>query len=104
MDEIITIIKELEIYKGIAILAVLGFGIFSLIMVFRHMKKGFGTFNVRIAGIVIVATFVSILAVLSPTSESAAIGILGAITGYLFGYNVPTDNGNPNNNGNQKTP
>jgi len=104
MDEITTIINELEIYKGIAILAVLGFGVFSLIMVFRHMKKGFGTFNVRIAGIVIVATFVSILAVLSPTSESAAIGILGAITGYLFGYGVPTDKDRSTNSGSQNTP
>lgn len=97
MDELITLVKELEINRGIAILAVLGFGVFSLIMVFSHMKKGFGIFNVRITGIIIVATFASILAVLNPSSESAAIAILGAIAGYLFGYGTPADKQDPNN-------
>lgn len=91
MDDLIPIIKEFEINRGIAILAILGFGIFALIRVLAHMKKGFGVFNVRITGIIIVATFASILAVLNPSTESAAIGILGAIAGYLFGYGVPAD-------------
>ncbi|MFB9886908.1 hypothetical protein [Balneatrix alpica] len=79
-------VVEIDINRGIAILAVIGFGIFSVIKVFAHMKDGFGVFNVRIAGIVIVANFASMLAVLNLTSEAAAIGILGAIAGYLFGF------------------
>jgi len=80
------ILAEMDINRGIAILAVVGFGVFAMLKVFGHMKEGFGIFNVRITGIIIVATFASILAVLSPTTQSAAIGILGAIAGYLFGY------------------
>lgn len=76
----------MDINRGLAILAVLGFGIFVMIKVFSHMKEGFGPLNVRITGIIIVATLASILAVMNPSGESAAIGILGAITGYLFGY------------------
>ncbi|RJG18761.1 hypothetical protein D4A39_09925 [Alcanivorax profundi] len=76
----------MDINRGIAILAVVGFGVFAMIKVFGHMKDGFGVFNVRITGIVIVATLASILAVMNPSGESAAIGILGAIAGYLFGY------------------
>ena len=86
MEEFLKAIAQMDINRGLAILAVLGFGVFAIIKVFSHMKDGFGTFNVRITGIVIVATFASMLAVLSPTSESAAIAILGAIAGYLFGY------------------
>lgn len=86
MDQSLTALAEMDINRGIAILAVLGFGIFALLKIFGHMKEGFGIFNVRISGIVIVATFASILAVLNPSTESAAIGILGAIAGYLFGY------------------
>ena len=86
MDQLFAALTEMDINRGIAILAVLGFGIFAMYKVFAHMKEGFGIFNLRIAGIVIVATFASILAVLNPSTESAAIGILGAIAGYLFGY------------------
>lgn len=86
MDQLFAALAEMDINRGIAILAVLGFGIFAMYKVFAHMKEGFGIFNLRIAGIVIVATFASILAVLNPSTESAAIGILGAIAGYLFGY------------------
>lgn len=72
--------------KLLGLVAVLGFGVFALVRVFRHMKQGFGVFNVRITGIVIVATLASALAVLNPSVESAAMGILGAIAGYVFGY------------------
>ena len=72
--------------KLLGLVAVLGFGVFALLRVFRHMKPGFGVFNVRITGIVIVATLASALAVLNPSVESAAMGILGAIAGYVFGY------------------
>jgi len=86
MEEFLTALAKMDFNRGIAILAVLGFGIFALVKVFSHMKDGFGIFNVRITGIVIVATLASILAVMNPSGESAAIGILGAIAGYLFGY------------------
>ena len=86
MENFLSFIAELEINRGIAVLAILAFGIFALNRVLAQMKGGFGIFNVRITGIVIVATMASILAVINPAGESAAIGILGAIAGYLFGY------------------
>lgn len=86
MEKFLNMLAEMDINRGIAIIAVVGFGVFALLKIFGHMKEGFGIFNVRITGIVIVATLASILAVLNPTTESAAIGILGAIVGYLFGY------------------
>jgi len=86
MEEIVNLISTMNFNRSLAVLAVLGFGIFAMNKVFSHMKDGFGIFNVRITGIIIVATFVSILAAMNPTGESAAIGILGAIVGYLFGY------------------
>ena len=85
MDGLSSVLEQMDVNRGIAILAVLGFGVLAVNKVFSHMKEGFGTFNLRISGIVIVATFASILAVLNPNSESAVIGILGAIVGYLFG-------------------
>ncbi|WP_163835894.1 hypothetical protein [Spartinivicinus ruber] len=91
MDELIAFIREIEINQNIAVLSVLGFGVFAIIQIFNHMKKDFGVFNIRITGIVIVATFSTILAVLNPSTDNAAIGILGAIVGYLFGYGVPAE-------------
>lgn len=79
-------LAAMDFNRGLALVAVVGFGVFALLKVFAHMEKGFGPFNVRISGIVIVATLVSLLAVMNPSGESAAIGILGAIAGYLFGY------------------
>ena len=59
-------------------------GIVTLMGVFAKMKPGFGPYNLRAMGIVLVATFVSILALKSDTCLNAAFGILGAIAGYLF--------------------
>ncbi|MEN3111141.1 hypothetical protein ACFONG_04695 [Uliginosibacterium paludis] len=86
MDQFLDTLSKMDFNRGLAILAVVGFGVFAMVKVFKHMKDGFGPFNVRITGIVIVATLTSILAVMNPSGESAAIGILGAIAGYLFGY------------------
>ena len=86
MSEWLNVVSKMDFNRGLALVAILGFGVLALCKVFGHMKDGFGPFNVRITGIVIVATFVSILAVLQPATESAAIGILGTIVGYLFGY------------------
>jgi hypothetical protein len=60
------------------------FGALTMIGVFWRMKTGFGPTNMRIVGIVLIATFASLLGV-NADSFSSAIGILGAIAGYLFG-------------------
>ena len=86
MGQFLDMLSKMDFNQGLAILAVLGFGVFAMVKVFDKMNHGFGTFNVRITGTVIVATLASILAVVHPSSESAAFGILGAIAGYLFGY------------------
>lgn len=76
---------ELYIY----VIAVIGAG--TLIGVFVTKKPGFGPYTLRATGIVLVATFVSILAVKSDTCLNAAFGILGAIAGYLFSIHTDTD-------------
>jgi hypothetical protein len=83
------------------IVAVIGAG--ALRGVFLKMKpdSGFGPFNLRAVGIVVVATFATLLAVSSPAALSAGIGILGALAGYLFGIkggskeNKPGQGGTP---------
>ena len=57
----------------------------SLIGIFYKMKPGFGPFNLRVVGIVLVATFATLLGLIYSGEITAAIGILGAIAGYLFG-------------------
>lgn len=49
------------------------------------MSKGFGPFNLRAVGIVLIATFASLLALKDGGSLTAGMGLLGAIAGYLFG-------------------
>jgi len=53
------------------------------------MKPGFGPFNLRAMGIVLVATFAAVLALQRTNALTAAMGILGAIAGYLFGIKDP---------------
>ncbi len=62
-----------------------GFGLVALLGVFWRMKGGFGPFNLRAMGVVMVATFATLLALGDTNSLAAAMGILGAIAGYLFG-------------------
>jgi hypothetical protein len=57
-------------------------GIVTLIGVFVRMKPGFGPFNLRALGIVLIA---SLLALKDGASLTGCVGILGAIIGYLFG-------------------
>lgn len=57
----------------------------TLVGVFFKMKPGFGPMNLRVVGIVLVAFLSSILAISHPDTLNAAMGILGAIAGYLFG-------------------
>jgi hypothetical protein len=54
------------------------------------MGKGFGPFNLRAVGIVLIATFSSLLALHDNGSLTAAMGILGAIGGYIFGLKDST--------------
>lgn len=65
------------------IIAIIGAG--CLIASFVKMKTGFGPFNLRVIGIVLVATFATLLAVVRQDSLNSAMGILGAIAGYIFG-------------------
>lgn len=62
-----------------------GFGTVTLIGAFAKMTRGFGPFNLRVVGIVLVATFASLLGLREGGSLTATMGILGAIAGYVFG-------------------
>ena len=62
-----------------------GFGAIALIGSFFKMKPGFGPFNLRVIGIILVGTFAALLALQNNESVTAGMGILGAIAGYLFG-------------------
>lgn len=62
-----------------------GLGIIALVGVFWRMTPGFGPFNLRAVGIVLIATFATLLALKDGGSLTGAMGILGAIAGYLFG-------------------
>ena len=68
---------------------VMGFGTIALIGVLWRMKPGFGPFNLRAMGIVLVATLAAVLATQGTNALTAAMGILGAIAGYLFGIKDP---------------
>ena len=65
------------------IVAAIGF--VTIVGVFWRMQGGFGPFNLRTIGIVFVGTLSALLAVKDSGSLTAAMGILGAIIGYLFG-------------------
>ena len=65
------------------IVAAIGF--VTIVGVFWRMQGGFGPFNFRAIGIVFVGTLSALLAVKDSGSLTAAMGILGAIIGYLFG-------------------
>jgi hypothetical protein len=60
-------------------------GALTLAGVFSRMKEGFGPNNLRAVGIVLIATFASLLALRDGGALTAAMGILGGIGGYLFG-------------------
>ena len=60
-------------------------GAFTMAGVFWKMESGFGPFNLRAVGIVLVATFATLLAMRDGSAMTAAMGILGGIAGYLFG-------------------
>jgi hypothetical protein len=64
-------------------------GALTLAGVFWKMQSGFGPFNLRAVGIVLVATFAALLALKDGSAMTAAMGILGGIAGYLFGIRDP---------------
>ena len=76
----------------IGLIAVILFGILAGIAAIIKMQGGFGKNNTRVFGIILVATFTTVLALSTGDNVSAAMGILGAIAGYLFG--VTTTNSN----------
>jgi hypothetical protein len=57
----------------------------TLIGTFWRMQGGFGPMNLRAVGIVLIAALASVLAIGNSENLTAAMGILGAIAGYLFG-------------------
>ena len=72
----------------VAVLGVVGLG-----GVFTKMKRGIGPQNIKAIGILFVAVLVALLAISGAESESA-LGILGAIVGYLFGKDTSSDDNN----------
>jgi len=56
----------------------------TLIGVFWKMKPGFGPNNLQAVGIVLIAFLASVLSILRPDGLNAAMGILGAVGGYLI--------------------
>ena len=78
------------------------FAFVALLGVFLKMKPGFGPNNLRVVGIVVVATFATLLALKDSTSITAAMGILGAISGYLFGMKNEKEDTKKKDNGKNK--
>ena len=74
-----------ETYYIAVAISIIGGG--SLFGVFYTKKPGFGVQTLRAVGLVLIATLASLLAVCSTEYVTSAIGILGAIAGYLFGIN-----------------
>jgi len=66
-------------------IAVFIFGGATLFVACRNMTKGFGSYNLKVLGIILIATFASLIGINHENSVTATMGILGAIAGYLFG-------------------
>lgn len=79
-----------------------GLGLVVLVGVFWRMKGGFGPYNLRIVGIVLVATLAALLAARDKDSITAAMGILGAIAGYLFGIRTKSEQAEPSDDGTEQ--
>ena len=67
----------------VSVVAVIG--TVTLAGVLWKMKPGFREYSLRAVGIVFVATLVTLLASSEDGYRDSAMGILGAIAGYLFG-------------------
>jgi len=71
------------------------FGVVAMAGVFWRMRPGFGPFNLRAVGIVLVATFATMLALKDAGSLTAAMGILGGIAGYLLALRTSSEEASP---------
>ncbi len=73
---------------------VLSFGLLVIgaaFYTFWRKDQGFGINNLRVVGLILVSTFASVLALTNAPNLNIAIGLLGAIAGYLFGVSVKDD-------------
>ena len=61
-----------------------GIGVLTLLGVFYRMKAGFGPFNLRVVGLVLITIFAALLALTSEQGLNAGTTLLGAIVGYLL--------------------
>lgn len=61
------------------------FGIATSVVSFCKMKGGFGPYNLRATMLPLVLTLTFLLALSERVSDDAALGLLGAVAGYLFG-------------------
>lgn len=88
-----------NIFQIIGLIAVLLIGGGTLFGVFKKMKGGFGPQNLSVTIIILVAIFVMIAGLVKTEYFNNAIGILGAIVGYIFGFsnskNVANEPQNP---------
>ena len=80
-------IADIMIIIVLAVVSLIGSG--CLYGAFKKMKGGFGPQNLRAIVIILVSTFATLIAILRVDLSNAAIGILGAIIGYLFGSSEP---------------
>jgi peptidoglycan/LPS O-acetylase OafA/YrhL len=64
---------------------IMGLGTVALLGALCRMRAGWGPENLRVVGLILVATLVSLLAIYDGDAAKSAFGILGAIAGYLFG-------------------
>ncbi len=65
--------------------AVVLLGIVVTVAAFWRMKGGYGPYNLRAAVLPLVITLSVLLALSGRAHGDAAIGLLGAVAGYLFG-------------------
>lgn len=72
--------------QALWVIAILGTG--TIIGVLWRMKGGFSPFNVKALGLVFIAVLAALLAVARSDHSTAALSILSAIAGYLFGANL----------------
>ena len=63
------------------------FGIATGVASFCKMKGGFGPYSLRATMLPLVLTLTFLLALSDKVSDDAALGLLGAVAGYLFGLN-----------------
>jgi hypothetical protein len=77
------------------VLVVAGLGTVAMLGFFRTKMPGWGPFSLKVVGLILVATFASVV-VIAPIEgheQAAAIGILGTIAGYLFGQKNDSNGG-----------